>query len=214
MRRLVGLICIFILSMSLTACSGEDALVNILSKAISKAMEKSQESVSEQTESEEKQENTTSSQTTESVVGESQTDKTTAMDMIQLYECWSKVVGYWNAAEGHFAVPDMMDSHTAVFIYGIWDTEACSGEGLVTELYESKEQELTASVYYAAQEANELRDALAERTITVVIDYSGLDQDGKIRIKIGEDDWRHYMFAGDTSEEAYLTYVDNTFGFE
>jgi len=213
-RRWVCLLFVFVLSMSLTACSAEDALVDILSEAISKAMEKSQESVSEQTESEEKQENTTSSQTTESVVGESQTDKTTAMDMIQLYECWSKVVGYWNAAEGHFAVPDMMDSHTAVFIYGIWDTEACSGEGLVTELYESKEQELTASVYYAAQEANELRDALAERTITVVIDYSGLDQDGKIRIKIGEDEWRHYMFAGDTSEEAYQTYVDNTFGSE
>ena len=111
-------------------------------------------------------------------------------------------------------MPDMMDNHTAVFIYGIWDTEAYSGEGLVTELYESKELELTASVYYAAQEANELHDALAERTIMVVIDYSGLDQDGKIRIKIGEDDWRHYMFAGDTSEEAYQTYVDNTFGSE
>ena len=52
------------------------------------------------------------------------------MDMMQLYECWSKVVGYWNAAEGQYAVPDMMDSHTAVFRYDIWDTEADSGEGI------------------------------------------------------------------------------------
>ena len=53
MRRWVCLLFVFVLSMSLTACSAEDALVDILSEAISKAMEKSQESVSEQTESEE-----------------------------------------------------------------------------------------------------------------------------------------------------------------
>ena len=85
------------------------------------------------------------------------------MDMMQLYECWSKVVGYWNAAEGQYAVPDMMDSHTAVFRYGIWDTEADSGEGMVTELQASGEQELTALVYYAALEATELRDAVEEQ---------------------------------------------------
>lgn len=72
---------------------------------------------------------------------------------MQLYECWSKVVGYWNAAEGQYAVPDMMDSHTAVFRYDIWDTEADSGEGMVTELQASGEQELTALVYYAALES-------------------------------------------------------------
>lgn len=98
MRRWGCLLFVFVLSMSLTACSAKDALVDILSEAISKAMEKSQESVSEQTESEEIQENASSSQTPESVVDESQTDTTAAMDMTQLYECWSKVVGYWNAA--------------------------------------------------------------------------------------------------------------------
>ena len=44
--------------------------------------------------------------------------------------------------------------------------------------------------------------------------FSGLEQDGKIRIKIGEADWNHYMFAGNTSQEAYQTYIDNTFGAE
>ena len=107
MRRLVGLICIFILSMSLTACSAEGALVNILSKAISKAME--------QTEDTREPDANQSSQSTEMIDGGAETDTAVTMDMMQLYECWSKVVGYWNAAEGQYAVPDMMDSHTAVF---------------------------------------------------------------------------------------------------
>ncbi len=223
MRKLVELMCIFILSMSLTACSAEDALVDILSKAISKAMEENQErvpeqemetvdSATEQTEDTGEPEADQSSQSTEMTDGEAETHTAVTMDMMQLYECWSKVVGYWNAAEGRYAVPDMMDSHTAVFRYGIWDTEADSGEGMVTELQASGEQELTALVYYAAQEATELRDAVEETTISVVIDYSGLEQDGKIRIKIGEADWNHYMFAGNTSQEAYQTYIDNTFG--
>jgi len=122
-RRLVGLICIFILSMSLTACSAEDALVNILSKAISKAME--------QTEDTREPDANQSSQSTEMIDGGAEPDTAVTMDMMQLYECWSKVVGYWNAAEGQYAVPDMMDSHTAVFRYGIWDTEADSGEGIL-----------------------------------------------------------------------------------
>ena len=44
------------------------------------------------------------------------------------------------------------------------------------------------------------------------MDYSGIEQDGKIRIKIGEDEWRQYMFAGNTKDEAYQTYCDNTYG--
>mgnify|MGYP003297767866 CR=1 FL=1 len=44
------------------------------------------------------------------------------------------------------------------------------------------------------------------------MDYSGIEQDGKIRIKIGEDEWRQYMFAGNTMDEAYQTYCDNTYG--
>ena len=56
-----------------------------------------------------------------------------------------------------------------------------------------------------------MEDAQPEKTQTVIIDYSGLEQDGKIRIKIGEDEWRQYMFAGQTEEEAYQTYADNAF---
>jgi len=232
-RKLLGLLCILALCLNLTACSAEDMLVDILSKAIAKAMEESVANLSEEAtdKSEDSgiQESSRESSSEESSMEEigmeessseegtseeNQENPEEAKDMSLLYEYWAQVVGYWNAAEACFAVPDMMDSHTAVFSYGIYDTEAYSGEGKVTELYESKKMELTASVYYAAQEANELHDAVEERTVLVVIDYSGLDQDGKIRIKIGEDDWKHYMFAGNTSEEAYQTYWDNTYGAE
>jgi len=118
-----------------------------------------------------------------------------------LYEYWHNCVGYWNAAGGWFAVSDMEDSHTAVFRYGLWETEFATDYGRVIELTSAKEGELTALVEWdgGAQE-------------TVMIDYSGLDRDGKIRIKIGNGEWSHYMNAGATEAEAYQTYLDNTYG--
>lgn len=119
----------------------------------------------------------------------------------EVYEYWHSCVGYWNAAGGWFAVPDMEDSHTAVFRYGLWETEFATDYGRVIELTSSKEGELTALV--------EWDDGAQE---TIMIDYSGLDQDGKIRIKIGNGEWSHYMNAGATEAEAYQTYLDNTYG--
>ncbi len=118
----------------------------------------------------------------------------------ECYERWHKLVGYWNAAEGRFAVPDMEDSHSAAFRYGMWATEFGTDYGRVTELTATGEQELTALVEWTSGEPAEL---------TVIIDYSGLDRDGKIRIKIGQEDWLQYMYAGATSAEAFQTYLDN-----
>jgi len=66
-------------------------------------------------------------------------------------------------------------------------------------------EELTAEVSW---EATEMQEA---ETLTVIIDDSGLERDGKIRIKIGQDEWRQYMFAGNREQEAYQTYLDNQF---
>ena len=121
-------------------------------------------------------------------------------DQSQVYEDWHTLVGYWNAARGRFAVPDMEDSHTAVFRYGMWETEFDTGYGRVTQLTATAEQELTATVVWS--------EGSVEKTI--IIDYSGLDRDGKIRMKIGIEDWMQYMYAGATSAEALQTHVDNT----
>ena len=117
-----------------------------------------------------------------------------------LYECWHDLVGYWNAAEGRFAVPDMEDSHSAAFRYGMWETELDSDYGRVTALAATGEQELTAVVTWDSGEK------------AVIIDYSGLDRDGKIRIRIGQEDWLQYMYAGATANEALQTHIDNTTG--
>ena len=128
----------------------------------------------------------------------------------QFDEIWTELFGYWNAAEGRFAVFDAMDSNTAVFSDGIWDT-GYGRDGTVSEAASEHEYELTLTVFYHATEATEAEDAQSEKAETILVDYSGLEQDGKIRIKIGDNDWRQYMFAGNTQEEAYQTYMDNTY---
>ncbi len=115
----------------------------------------------------------------------------------ELYELWSKLVGYWNNHEGYFAVPDMEDNHTAVFRHGLWETEFDSGYGRVIELSATDERELTALVCWDTEQ------------LTVIIDYYGLEEDGTIQIKIGQEGWMLYRYAGSTSEEAFESYVSN-----
>lgn len=125
------------------------------------------------------------------------------LDQSRVYEDWHTLVGYWNATGGRFAVPDMEDSHSAVFRYGMWETEFATDYGRVTQLVATAEQELTATVVWS-------EGGGAEKT--VIIDYSGLERDGKIRIKIGSEDWMQYMYAGATSDEALQAHIDNAFG--
>ena len=125
------------------------------------------------------------------------------IDQSRVYEDWHTLVGYWNAAGGRFAVPDMEDSHSAVFRYGMWETEFATDYGRVTQLVATAQQELTATVVWS-------EGGGAEKT--VIIDYSGLERDGKIRMKIGSEDWMQYMYAGATADEALQTHIDNTTG--
>ena len=114
-----------------------------------------------------------------------------------LYDTWHRLVGYWITNSEVYAVLDMADSHTAVFHYGWWESEFDSGEQIVQELTASGEEEMTAT--------------LADGSI-VVIDYSGLERDGKIRIKIGDQEWLQCANGGGSTEEAYQTYCNNREG--
>ena len=114
-----------------------------------------------------------------------------------LYDVWHRLVGYWITNSEVYAVLDMADSHTAVFHYGWWETEFDSGEQIVRELTASGEEEMTAT--------------LADGGI-VVIDYSGLERDGKIRIKIGDQEWMQCANGGGSAQEAYQTYCSNREG--
>lgn len=115
-----------------------------------------------------------------------------------MYDQWAEIVCWWNAAEGRFALTDMADSHTAVFAYGMWDTEFYK-EGIVTYMYNDGEQTIVAQVDFDGE------------TETVTIDYSGKERDGKIQIGINGE-WMQYMFSGYTRDIAYQTYLDNMNG--
>ena len=115
-----------------------------------------------------------------------------------MYDQWAEIVCWWNAAEGRFALTDMADSHTAIFAYGMWDTEFYK-EGIVTYMYNDGEQTIVAEVDF---------DGEIE---TVIIDYSGKERDGKILIGINGE-WMQYMFSGYTRDIAYQTYLDNMNG--
>lgn len=115
-----------------------------------------------------------------------------------MYDQWAEIVCCWNAAEGRFALTDMADSHTAVFAYGMWDTEFYK-EGIVTYMYNDGEQTIVAQVDFDGE------------TETVTIDYSGKERDGKIQIGINGE-WMQYMFSGYTRDIAYQTYLDNMNG--
>ena len=206
MKKLVYTIAIMLLAFSLTAC----VTINVVAPEGEAQKEQQTENTQQSTQQEPQVQQPvqtpagTEAENTESSAGKTQQPaaqqpQQSYEELEQLYSIWSQLVGYWNAAENRFALVDMMDSHTACFADGMWETEYYR-ECIVAQLYKDGEQQLWAVINTDGTQEN------------VLIDYSGIEQDGKIRIKIGEDEWRQYMFAGNTMDEAYQTYCDNTYG--
>ena len=206
MKKLVYTIAIMLLAFSLTAC----VTINVVAPEGEAQKEQQTENTQQSTQQEPQvQQPVQTPAGTEAENTESSAEKTqkpaaqqpqqSYEELEQLYSIWSQLVGYWNAAENRFALVDMMDSHTACFADGMWETEYYR-ECIVAQLYKDGEQQLWAVINTDGTQEN------------VLIDYSGIEQDGKIRIKIGEDEWRQYMLAGNTMDEAYQTYCDNTYG--
>lgn len=206
MKKLVYTIAIMLLAFSLTAC----VTINVVAPEGEAQKEQQTENTQQSTQQEPQVQQPvqtpagTEAENTESSAEETQQPaaqqpQQSYEEPEQLYSIWSQLVGYWNAAENRFALVDMMDSHTACFADGMWETEYYR-ECIVAQLYKDGEQQLWAVINTDGTQEN------------VLIDYSGIEQDGKIRIKIGEDEWRQYMFAGNTMDEAYQTYCDNTYG--
>ena len=130
----------------------------------------------------------------------SQPDASAEFDFFELYEQFSRLVGYWNASENDFAILDMEDSHTACFAYGMYETGFCTDYGRINNLTALGEDAFTALVTWTNEEQE------------LIIDYSGLERDGKIRIKLGNGEWKQYTYAGATFDEAYQTFCNNMYG--
>ena len=206
MKKLIYAIMAALLAFSLTAC----VTINVVAPEGEAQKEQQTENTQQSTQQEPQVQQPvqtpagTEAENTESSAGKTQQPaaqqpQQSYEELEQLYSIWSQLVGYGNAAENRFALVDMMDSHTACFADGMWETEYYR-ECIVAQLYKDGEQQLWAVINTDGTQEN------------VLIDYSGIEQDGKIRIKIGEDEWRQYMFAGNTMDEAYQTYCDNTYG--
>lgn len=201
MKKLVYTIAIMLLAFSLTAC----VTINVVAPEGEAQKEQQTENTQQSTQQEPQVQQPVQTpagaeaENTESSAEKTQQPQQSYEELEQLYSIWSQLVGYWNAAENRFALVDMMDSHTACFADGMWETEYYR-ECIVAQLYKDGEQQLWAVINTDGTQEN------------VLIDYSGIEQDGKIRIKIGEDEWRQYMLAGNTMDEAYQTYCDNTYG--
>ncbi|MBE6114991.1 MAG: hypothetical protein E7191_07930 [Erysipelotrichaceae bacterium] len=125
-------------------------------------------------------------------------------ELEELYAKWSTIIGYWSATENRYAVVDMADNHTLCFEYGMWETSYSTGEAKVTKIFSEQKDQLTAEITYTTSENKTVEEQIQ-------IDLSGLDRDGKIRIKYGEEDWYQYMKVGDTREEAFDTYLENAY---
>ncbi len=132
--------------------------------------------------------------------------------MTALYEEWAALTGYWNTVEKRFVILDMEDSHTAAFSEGVWEAGGGRGYGRVTGIKKSGDMEFTIKVYYPHKEATNAEPEYEELEQIVVIDYSGKEQDGKIRIKIGEEDYLQYRFAGLFSQVAYDNFRTDYYG--
>ena len=188
MKKLCAVLLALVMVLSLTACDLNDILSQV--EDVLKNAETSQTESGEQTDEPE-------GDTTPSDTGGEQSSENGDATFGGLYETWHALVGYWNTNSEVYAVLDMADSHTAVFHYGWWETEFDSGEQTVTELTASGDEEMTATLTDGG---------------VIVIDYSGLERDGKIRIKIGDEEWRQFARGGATAEEAYQTYCNDRSG--
>jgi hypothetical protein len=117
---------------------------------------------------------------------------------------WHRLGGYWTAADNLFTAFVIRDGIPGIE-YGIWESWE-RGFGEFVNADPMSDYTVALTIRFPAMEANEISDARPETTTTVFIDVSGLDNDGKINIKIeghGDGGYCTYAYGGATSEEAY-----------
>ncbi len=118
------------------------------------------------------------------------------------YELWMPLVGYWHASDGRFFQLDMADSYSISFEEGIWASDF-RRNGYLSDFKLSGTHEHSGTVTY-----NKTSEEHPEKTSSVIIDWSNLDNDGKIRITVDENSY-YCAYAGSTEKEAFDTYAQN-----
>lgn len=212
MKQLLVLALALVMTLSLTACGGNDL------QEVTREVEKTtgEAATADDVENEREQPEAltggedASSNAPESLPAESASAEANEMDQPQTYEAWIPLMGYWHAADGRFFLLDMADSHSAWFEEGIWDTGYVR-EGAVTQLSLTGETVYQGVVHYDAVEATEMDDAREAKDVSLTVDWTDREQDGKIRIMLGGEMFQ-CAYAGATREEAYRVHLENING--
>ena len=111
----------------------------------------------------------------------------------------SRLEGYWISEPDHF-VGFASEGDAQLFEYGLLQTEYGFG-GEITDAVAAGQYQATLTVHFPAVPANVMNNGYPEKTETVYLDLSDLVQDGKLHVKIGDDEWRTYTFLGDALEQ-------------
>ncbi len=114
---------------------------------------------------------------------------------------WAELLGYWHADEGRYFLVELTGTGEPVFAEGIWGSGS-RGAGVVEDLTLTSPTVLTAVVCYEATAGTEMDPPLPEAAVPLTIDWTNLDNDGKIRITFGETSW-YCAWAGADAGEAY-----------
>jgi len=117
---------------------------------------------------------------------------------------WNIVDGYWNTSDGLFFAFLRNDAVPGA-AYGPWDTEN-RGFGYFVGANPTGRFTAELTIRFLPTEGTLVSEPLPNKLVTVEIDMSSLDRDGKINIRIedqGNGGWYTYAYGGKTQEEAY-----------
>jgi hypothetical protein len=107
---------------------------------------------------------------------------------------WYFLGGFWSATDNLYVGFVQHDGRPGIE-YGLWESEN-RGFGALTGGRPTGRHSAEMIFNFPARAADGLMDALPEMNVTVYIDVSGLDQDGKINIKIaGHGHGDRYTYA-------------------
>lgn len=114
-----------------------------------------------------------------------------------------KLNGFWVFDYQFFG---FIDGENKQFIqYGLYAT-SYGVNGEIKDAKSTGDNSFSLTIFVPAVPANEMNDAIPERTETIHVDISTFDVDGKIKVKIGmlgDGEWNTYKFGGKSLEEAY-----------
>ncbi len=121
----------------------------------------------------------------------------------EMQQFWQWLGGYWNSDDGRFICFDQADSNSLVFMEGIWNSGSRGWGEFEKAMSGYMDLPMKFVIYYPPVE-NELDGELPSAYLMVYLDFTEMETNGSISVKLDENGvWRKYHYAGASYEEAY-----------